>query len=162
MLESILFESERVIVRSFCQDDILIFLAYRQDKEVERYQGWKDYSLKEAQDFVEWARNSSIASEKTQLALVLKESNTMFGDIYLSFEETHIDLGYTCASSFQKKGYMTEILNVVLPQLLQTHKKCIRTEIDVRNTESIRLCERLGFRHVEVVDSYLTMEKCVS
>ena len=162
MLESILFESERVIVRSFCQDDILIFLAYRQDKEVERYQGWKDYSLKEAQDFVEWAGKSSIASGKTQLALVLKESNTMFGDIYLSFEETHIDLGYTCASAFQKKGYMTEILNVVLPQLLQTYKKCIRTEIDVRNTESIRLCERLGFRHVEVVDAYLTMEKCVS
>lgn len=159
MKEPVLFESERVYVRPFCQEDTLIFLAYRQDKEIERYQGWKDYSLKDAQDFVEWAMNSSIDSGKTQLALVLKESDRMFGDIYLSFEETHIDLGYTCASAFQKKGYMTEILSVVLPQLLQTYKRCIRTEIDVRNTTSIRLCERLRFRHVDVVEAYVLMER---
>lgn len=159
MIEPILFESERIYVRPFCQEDTLVFLAYRQDKEIEQYQGWKDYSLKDAQDFVEWARNSSIDSGKTQLALVLKESNIMFGDIYLSFEETHIDLGYTCASVFQKKGYMTEILSVVLPQLLQTYKRCIRTEIDVRNTDSIRLCERLGFRHIDVVEGYVLMER---
>lgn len=160
MLEKNLFESERILVRPFIKEDIMPFLAYRQDKDVERYQGWKDYSLKDAQEFVEWAMSSTVGSGKTQLALVLKESNTMIGDIYLCFEETHINLGYTCASEHQKKGYMSEILSVVLSQLLDTYKRCIRTEIDVRNIDSIRLCERLGFKLIKVVDGDVLMERC--
>ncbi|HCT63040.1 MAG TPA: hypothetical protein DIC19_02970 [Erysipelotrichaceae bacterium] len=159
MLGPILFESDRIIVRPFHQEDILTFLAYRQDKDIERYQGWKDYSLKYAQDFVEWACKSSISAGKTQLALVLKETNTMFGDIYLNFEKTHIDLGYTCAIAYQKKGYMTEILNVVLSQLYQDLHLTIRTEIDVRNTDSIRLCERLEFKQIDLVDGFVVMER---
>lgn len=155
----ILFESDRVFVRPFRQEDTLTFLAYRQDKAIERYQGWKDYSLEDALKFVDWASKCSIASGETQLALVLKETNTMIGDIYLKFEDTHIALGYTCASSYQKKGYMSEILSVVLSQLQESYKLAIRAEIDVRNLDSIRLCERLGFKQIDVIDGYSVMER---
>ena len=96
---------------------------------------------------------------KTQLALVLKETNTLIGDIYLNFEKTHIDLGYTCATAYQKKGYITEILNVVLSQLYQDHHLTIRVEIDARNTDSIRLCERLEFKRMDLVDGFVVMER---
>lgn len=159
LLEPILFESDRILVRPFRQADTLAFLAYRQDKKVSLYQGWQDYSLKDAQDFVEWASKTSIASGKTQCALVLKESNALMGDIYLNFEDSHIDIGYTCATSYQKKGYMTEILSVVLAQLQQTYNLRIRAEIDARNTDSIRLRERLGFKQIDFVDDYIIMER---
>ena len=159
MLGPILFESDRVFVRPFRQKDTLTFLAYRQDKAIERYQGWKDYSLEDALKFVDWASKCSIASGETQLALVLKETNTMIGDIYLKFEDTHIALGYTCATAFQKKGYMSEILSVVLSQLQESYKLAIRAEIDIRNLDSIRLCERLGFKQINVVDGYSVMER---
>ena len=159
MLGPILFESDRVFVRPFRQEDTLTFLAYRQDKAIERYQGWKDYSLEDALKFVDWASKCSIASGETQLALVLKETNTMIGDIYLKFEDKHIALGYTCATAFQKKGYMSEILNVVLAHLQESYKLPMRAEIDVRNLDSIRLCERLGFKQIDVVDAYSVMER---
>lgn len=159
MLGSILFESNRVYVRPFRQEDTLTFLAYRQDKAIERYQGWKDYSLEDALKFVDWASKCSIASGETQLALVLKETNTLIGDIYLKFEDTHIALGYTCASSYQKKGYMSEILSVVLFQLQESYKLPMRAEIDIRNLDSIRLCERLGFKQIDVIDGYGVMER---
>jgi RimJ/RimL family protein N-acetyltransferase len=159
MLGPILFESDRLLVRLFRQEDTLTFLAYRQDKAIKRYQGWKDYSLEDALKFVEWASKCSIASGETQLAVVLKEINTMIGDIYLKFEDTHIALGYTCASSFQKKGYMSEILSVVLFQLQESYKLPMRAEIDVRNLDSIRLCERLGFKQIDEIDGYSVMER---
>ena len=159
MLGPILFESDRVFVRPFRQEDTLTFLAYRQDKAIERYQGWKDYSLEDALKFVDWASKCSIASGETQLALVLKETNTLIGDIYLKFEDTHIALGYTCATAFQKKGYMSEILNVVLAHLQESYKLPMRAEIDIRNLDSIRLCERLGFKQINVVDGYIVMER---
>ena len=159
MLGPILFESDRVFVRPFRQEDTLTFLAYRQDKAIERYQGWKDYSLEDALKFVDWASKCSIASGETQLALVLKETNTLIGDIYLKFEDTHIALGYTCASSYQKKGYMSEILSVVLSQLQESYKLPMRAEICVRNLDSIHLCERLGFKQINVVDGYSVMER---
>lgn len=161
MLEPTLFESERLYVRPFRQEDTLTFLAYRQDKAIERYQGWKDYRLQDAEAFVEWARNSTIGSGKTQLALVLKETNAMIGDIYLNFEASHIDIGFTCASAHQKYGYMTEMLSVVLPQLQQNYPLNIRAEIDLRNIDSIRLCERLGFKRIEVIEDYVVMERSV-
>ena len=159
MLGPILFECDRVFVRPFRQEDTLTFLAYRQDKAIERYQVWKDYSLEDALKFVDWASKCSIASGETQLALVLKETNTLIGDIYLKFEDTHIALGYTCATAFQKKGYMSEILSVVLSQLQESYKLPMRAEICVRNLDSIRLCERLGFKQIDVIDGYSVMER---
>ena len=54
---------------------------------------------------------------------------------------------------------MSEILNVVLAHLQESYKLPIRAEIDTRNLDSIRLCERLGFNQIDVVDGYIVMER---
>lgn len=155
----ILFESERCFLRPFEHDDVTIFLAYRQDKEVERYQGWKDYTLEKALNFVAWAQASSLQSGKTQLALVLKETQTMMGDIYLNIESDHIDLGYTLARAYQKKGYMTEMLEVLIPELFKRYALPIRCDVDPHNEASLRLCERLGFIKLSYEDDSIILEK---
>ena len=53
---------------------------------------------------------------------------------------------------------MTEILGVVLSQLHESYRLPIRAEIDVHNLDSIRLCESLGFKQLNVVDGYIVME----
>ena len=35
----------------------------------------------------------------------------------------------------------------------------MRAEIDIRNLDSIRLCERLGFKQIDVIDGYSVMER---
>lgn len=154
----ILFESERCYLRPFEKEDVTIFLAYRQDKEVERYQGWKDYTLEKALDFVAWAQASSLQSGKTQLALVLKETQAMMGDIYLNIEADHIDLGYTLARAYQKKGYMTEMLEVLIPELFKRYALPIRCDVDPHNEASLRLCERLGFIKLSYEDDSIILE----
>lgn len=54
---------------------------------------------------------------------------------------------------------MSEILSVVLSQLQESYKLPMRAEIDIRNLDSIRLCERLGFKQINVVDGYIVMER---
>ena len=46
-------ETPRLIIRQFCDSDLEPFLAYRNDPEVYRYQGWKTPYLREdAADFI--------------------------------------------------------------------------------------------------------------
>lgn len=158
-MTTILFESERCYLRPFQTEDLEIFLAYRQDKEVERYQGWKDYTLDEAQQFIEWATQSSLESGKTQWALILKETEAMMGDIYLNIESTHLDLGFTLAVAYQKKGYMTEILSILIPALLKRYSLPIRCDVNPHNKASLQLCERLGMRVLSYEDDSIILEK---
>lgn len=51
------YETERLLLRRFKQDDLVIFTAYRNQLEIARYQSWSSYSEKEAQDFFAQQKN---------------------------------------------------------------------------------------------------------
>jgi len=57
------------------------------------------------------------------------------------------EIGCTLSKNYQNQGYATEALGAMIEYLFLTlNKHRIIASVDPRNTASIRLIERLGFR----------------
>jgi RimJ/RimL family protein N-acetyltransferase len=146
-------ETSRLIVRYFRDSDLEPFVAYRNDPEVYRYQGWKvPYLREDAADFIVRLKNITpgMPGEWLQLAIECKESGEMLGDIAFHITGSNprqAYLGYTLARSAWGQGYASEAAHKLLDYLfrvLDLHR--VVADCDVDNAASIRLLERLGFR----------------
>lgn len=158
---SLLLETPRLIIRQFRDSDLEAFVAYRNDPEVYRYQGWKTPYLREyAADFI--ARTKAVTpgtpGEWLQLAIERRplapgeraEGEGMIGDIAFHITRSNprqAYLGYTLARSAWGQGYASEAAHKLLDYLfrvLDLHR--VIADCDIDNAASIRLLERLGFR----------------
>lgn len=133
-------------------DDADAIFAYRSDAVNNQYQGWIPKTVNEVDDFIRnWISSEfDIAGTWCQLAIIKKEDHRLIGDIGIHFMEDgsfQVELGYTLEKDEQGKGYATEALTATINYLfLQYNKRRITASIDPRNTKSIALIERLGFR----------------
>ena len=93
---------------------------------------------------------SDFAENQFQVAIVLVDENRLIGDMGISFtnhNNMQTEIGCTLHKDYQKKGYATEALKAMVDYLFGTlDKHRIIASVDPRNTASIRLIERLGFR----------------
>lgn len=142
--------SERLTLRRFVMADLPTLLAYRGDPEVARYQGWGVMSSADARAFIEAQRLQPVAraGEWLQIALERRSDGQHIGDLALKTDgEGQAEFGYTLARAFQGQGYMTEAAGRLLTFLfaeLGLHR--VSARVDVRNTPSQRVLERLNFR----------------
>jgi RimJ/RimL family protein N-acetyltransferase len=157
--------TERLIVRQFKKSDLESLLAYRNDNEVFRYQGWgTSYSSAQASAFIaEMSVRELGQIGWTQLAIELQSTGAMIGDVALNtleFEPRTAMIGYTLAREAWGQGYAVEAVNGVLKNCFETlgfHR--IRANCDARNEASWRLLEKLHFRlEAHFVESYLEHE----
>ena len=85
-----------------------------------------------------------------QFTIILADENRLIGDMGISFtnhNNMQAELGCTLHKDYQKKGYATEALKAMVDYLFGTlDKHRIIASVDPRNTASIQLIERLGFR----------------
>lgn len=145
-------ETERLRIRRFQDSDLESFLAYRNDQEVARYQGWDvPYPREEALLFVEGMQTADpqVKGEWFQAALEEIETGAMVGDVayFLKKEDPQAYIGFTIARSRWRKGYGKEAVQRLLAYLfrdLDMHRIIAIT--DVENIPSFRMLERLGFR----------------
>jgi RimJ/RimL family protein N-acetyltransferase len=145
-------ETPRLRLRRFSEPDVPLFLAYRNDPEVARYQGWESVELAEAVEFV-WHQSSQAAGvpgQWLQIAIASKETNVLLGDCafkVLAHDPRQATIGVTLARQNHGQGFATEALSCLLDTLfvrLNLHR--VVADTDVENTASWRLLERLGFR----------------
>ena len=149
-----ILETPRLILRSFRDSDLEPFLAYRNDPQVYRYQGWKTPFLRvDGEKFISEMKLAvpGTPGEWLQLAIECREGGeTIIGDVAFHITKSNprmAYLGYTLARSAWGQGYAGEAALKVLDYLfrvLDLHR--IVADCDVANTASIRLLERLGFR----------------
>lgn len=139
----------RLIVRHFRAADVPTLMAYRNDPEVARYQGWDGLREAQAKDFVAAQSRQPVGVPHTwlQLALELRASGEQLGDLALKVDGAgQAEIGYSLNRAFQGQGYMREAVAALLTFLfgeLELHRVVAQT--DVRNAPSVRLLERLGF-----------------
>ena len=78
-----LLETSRLLLRQFKDSDLEAFLAYRNDPEVAKYQGWDvPYPRHAAVEFVhEMARAIPAPGKWIQTAIELKSTREMIGDV---------------------------------------------------------------------------------
>jgi RimJ/RimL family protein N-acetyltransferase len=149
---SLSLETPRLILRTFCNADLEPFLAYRNDPEVYRYQGWKTpYLRTDAAEFIAQMKNAvpGTPGEWYQLAIELKGGG-LVGDMAFHLVKSNprqAYLGYTLSRAAWGQGYASEAAHKTLDYLfrvLDLHR--VVADCDVDNAASIRLLEKLGFR----------------
>jgi len=140
----------RLHLRPIWIDDADAVFKYRSDSDTNKYQGWIPKTIGEVKEFIgKISPEINIPGTWFQFVILLKESNTLIGDIGVHFLDTdnnEVEIGCTLDKSFQGKGYATETLKQVIAFLFNDlNKDKIIVSIDPRNIKSINLVEKTGF-----------------
>jgi RimJ/RimL family protein N-acetyltransferase len=145
----------RTLLRRLTVADLRDFQAYRTDPEVARYQGWTTSSDAAAALFLEQNASAPLfaAGIWFQLGIALTtdgEPGRLIGDIGIGIDAddpTRAEIGFSMNGSYQGRGLAAEAV-AAARTLAITHGGVRRLAgiTDARNTASIRLLARLGFR----------------
>lgn len=145
-------ETPRLRLRRFREADLPLFVAYRNDPAVARYQGWESVTLPDARAFIRDQRTTPLGIPGLGMQIAVEEQATglLVGDCYfrISAEDARqAELGYTFASASQGRGLATEAVDAWLTFAFPTFDlRRVTATVDTRNLRSAALLERLGFR----------------
>ncbi len=145
-------ETSRLRLRHFRDTDLVLFMAYRNDPEVARYQGWEGTSEPEARAFIQEQKEvqPGMPGQWFQIAVELKETGMLVGDCALKIEEhdeRQAEIGYTLSRAYQGRGIASEAVSCVLEYAFVTlglHRVIAITACE--NAGSVALLERLDLR----------------
>ncbi|MBT2404586.1 MULTISPECIES: GNAT family N-acetyltransferase [unclassified Streptomyces] len=145
-----MIESPRLLLRRFRPDDAPALGAYRSDPDIARYQVWPS-PLTPAEAAETVRRHAEAQPENPgwfQYAIELKADSTLIGDLGVNLHENRLqaDIGFTLAAAHHGHGYATEAVQAVVGHLVARGLHRFGAYCDARNTASIRVLERTGFR----------------
>jgi len=156
-------QTARLVLRNFIDSDLESFLAYRNDPEVAKYQGWGlPYPREKGEDFIAFMKERTALKQGgwIQFAIALKDTDELIGDLGCYIKEDDIRqarIGFTIAAKHWRKGYVSEVIPHLLEYLFEdmdVHR--VVADCDVDNVASYRTLEKLGFRReAHFVESYL-------
>jgi len=144
-------KTDRLNIRIASLGDEDAIYSYRSDFEENKYQGWLPESVEEIREYIKnMPATLNVADVCFQFAITLTSENLLIGDmgiIFTNHNKMQAEIGCTLHKNWQGKGYATEALTAMVNFLFLTlNKHRVIASIDPRNTASIRLIERLGFR----------------
>lgn len=135
-------ETERLILRSFCKEDLQDLHEYLSDEEVVRYEPYRPMTLQETEENLNWR-----ISTDEMIAVELKETGKLIGNVYLGKREFEtIEIGYVFNRNFWGNGYAGEACEAMLQKAFSEGAHRIYAECDPNNTASWKLLERLNFQ----------------
>ena len=141
----------RLHLRPLQAYDLADFIAYRKDPDVCRYQGFDPFTEEKAIKFIEEQSKADfdLVGDWMQIGIESLQDHRLIGDCAVKFRLATpqlVELGYTINPQFQRKGFATEAIKMLLQHLFQAQKvhKAI-AQVDPRNEASLKLLERLGF-----------------
>lgn len=143
-------ETERLILRNYQLDDIEEVYDYFSKEETAIYEDFYPMTKKEVTDLVtEWAKMDN------RLVAVLKDTGNVIGSVgYWIDEKGDYSIDYDFNSKFSKHGYAFEAASNLIQYLFNELKiPKIFGDCDVRNSNSYRLLERLGFEKIKQLDN---------
>ena len=132
--------------------DLEVFMAYRNDSRISRFQGWEAITREAAVAFIkeQQSREPFLPGQWLQIPITLKPTQALIGDCALKIhleDPRQATIGITLAHGFHGKGFAMEaaatLLNYAFEEL-GLHR--VRADTDPQNTAAWRLLERLGMR----------------
>ncbi len=157
--------TERLRLRRLREDDLPRFQAYRGDPEVGRWQGWSPMTAEQALAFLREMHACPWCPPGAwfQFAIAELGSDRLLGDmgLFLDAAGRTVDLGFTLSRAVQGRGLASEAVLALVPQLFQhTTARRARAIADVRNTASVKLLERTGFKCFATLAATFRGEPC--
>ena len=147
-------ETERLILRNTRTDDAAVMFDYRNNHICAQYQRGQTKDLNGIQTLVAKRRNDTISDQENFLiAVALKETGRMIGEIVVMPKDGCFSIGYTFHYNYHRKGYAFEALSA-LTELL--HNRYPKMEFisftEPENLASRRLLEKLGYRDLGYIE----------
>ena len=146
-------ETERLFLRFLEAGDVEDLLEYHSHEESIRYIPW---DVRDRAFVVDWLTRAVTYTGIGEgepgllLAMVEKGSGKVIGQLNSSMTDRPnqtADIGYISNPDFRGKGYVNEALKALVDHLFTVEKvHRVVADIDIRNSDSIRVVERLGFR----------------
>ena len=151
-----MISTSRTTVRTFLEKDLETFIEYRNNLDWMKYQAFKGLT-KEAY------RSSLLLpfhiDRGGQLAIVLKDTDELLGDLYIHKTKEGIYLGYTIHPKYSRKGYIYEVVCAIVEYLQDSYKMKIIAETDEGNIASRMLLLKCGFVVVRANEDGYVFEK---
>lgn len=142
------FETERLILRKFTENDLEALYKIYSDKEVNRFLPW--FPLKTMEDtkqfFERQLADKSAQKSAYNYAICLKKDNYPVGYINVNTSDSH-DFGYGLCKEFWHKGIVAEASKAVVEQLRKDGIPYITATHDVNNPRSGGVMKRLGMKY---------------
>lgn len=152
-------------VRRLRPTDIAAFQEYRRIPELGLYQGWSPMTDGQALEFIVEMGHAHLFTPGQWVQLAIAESATdgLIGDIglHLSKDGSSGEVGFTLHPSMQGRGVASLAVRESVKLLFGlTDASRVLGITDARNQPSVRLLERLGFKHLESRDVIFRGEPC--
>ena len=146
----IFLETERLVLRNLRAEDVDVMFDYRNNEVCARYQRGQTKEWAEIAALVERRSKDVIGVDAPlMLAVALKESNEMVGEIVVMPSERTFSLGYTFSYRHHRQGYAFEALSALMEML---HLRYPGWEFicftDPENQPSMALLRKLGYREM--------------
>ena len=141
--------TKRCTIRPFQESDIDEFMAYRNDMDWMKYQGFKGMGR---QEYIDALVGNDSLQNGVQLAVVCSKTHTLVGDVYIKEEASVYWIGYTISRSKARQGFAYEAVSAVIDTLRTKGATCIKAGVESGNDASIALLMKLGFRYFETAN----------
>lgn len=139
--KTILAQTDRLILRRFCQCDLQDLYEYLSDEQVVRYEPYQPMSIDETAEDLRFRMSS-----EEMIAVELKSNGKMIGNVYWGKRGFQaIEMGYVFNRQYWGHGYATESCTALIQKAFSEDTHRIYAECDPENTASWHLLERLGF-----------------
>jgi [ribosomal protein S5]-alanine N-acetyltransferase len=143
-------KTARLNLREFTEADFDAVLAYSKDPKVTRYLFFGPRDEDSTQEYLQELLASQLEQPRTRFELAVEEKagGRLIGACDLSLIERNVmDLGYMLESAAWGRGIATEIATALLDAAFQQLRvdRVIST-VDVNNSASIRVLEKIGMR----------------
>lgn len=146
--------TERLLLRVVTLADVDALHAYQSRPEVCRYLPYSPRGRGEVTALVaDSAQRTRLREEgdALQIAVVRRDDERVVGELFFAIRSVGAataEIGWVFEPSESGRGFATEAARALLTfafETLRLHRVFAR--LDLRNTPSARLCERLGMRH---------------
>ena len=140
--QTIIAETERLILRRYEKEDLQDLFEYLSDREVVKYEPYQPMTFDEAKENLAWR----IGTDE-MVAVELKASHKMIGNVYMGRRDFEaLEIGYVFNRNHWGHGYAAESCAALIRQAFSNGIHRIYAECDPNNQSSWKLLEALGFQ----------------
>lgn len=146
--EQPMLETDRLFLRSFCNEDIPAILKIYSDEEVNTFLPW--FPLKTMEEaalyYEEYYAKENRMTKDYRYAICLKNDHIPIGYMHVDPDASH-DFGFGLLKEFWHNGIVTEAGRAVIDQLKKDGIPYVTATHDVFNSRSGAVMQKLGMRY---------------
>ena len=141
-----ILRTARLTLRPLTLDDLPAVVAWRNDPEIARFQGWDlPVTLENARGLIS---DGPLGSPGWVQRAIVLQNGMLLVDVGLNTEGRQAEIGVTLRSHSQWRGYAAEALRGLIRHTFgDLHLHRLHASADPRNVRVVRLLTGLGFRH---------------